>query len=345
MRIPGVKTAKVFSRWLQARVLGGAIILGYHRIANQTLDGYEVCVTPKHFEEHMEVVSKYTHLISLSKLVQHLKEGSLPARSVAVTFDDGYSDNLYQAKPILEKYQVPATVFVCTGYLGKQFWWDELEELIISSRADPRALRFQAGKSQFQWSPPLVSSKAGSLKDVSMRRKLHHALYHFLLALEVDEQNRAMNTIRNWSGLIIDKTSAQHAMNHAELLRLANSELIELGAHTRTHPILPRLSLERQKEEIVSSKRDLEELLDRRVAGFAYPNGMATDNTKRIVWEAGFTYACTSLPNMVRPGCDTYELSRFWQKDVDGEKFMQSLNLWMNIQERNKYLDNKIRRG
>jgi peptidoglycan/xylan/chitin deacetylase (PgdA/CDA1 family) len=332
MRIPGVKTAKTFSRWLQARVLGGAIILGYHRVANVSLDEYDVCITPQHFEEHMDVVRKFTHPISLSKLVQHLKVGSLPAKSVAVTFDDGYADTLYQAKPVLEKYQIPATVFVCTGYAGKEFWWDELARLVMSSRQDPRALRLRGGESSFQWNQPIVSSDAKSPKDASLRRKFRHSLYHFLLQLDVDERDNAMKMIRDWSALSFDKSSNHRAMNCAELLKLAEGGLVDLGAHTVTHPMLPRLAIERQKQEIILSKQDLETLLGRQVAGFAYPNGRATDDTRRIVKEAGFAYACTSLRDVVRPGGDSYELTRFWQEDVDGDKFMQNLSLWMTMQ-------------
>jgi peptidoglycan/xylan/chitin deacetylase (PgdA/CDA1 family) len=332
MRIPGLKTAKAFSRWLQARVLGGAIILGYHRIANVPQDGYEVCVTPEHFEEHMEAISRYAHPISLSNLVQHLKRGSLPSRSVAVTFDDGYADNLYLAKPILEKYEIPATVFVCTGYMGKEFWWDELERLVMSSKADPCALRFQVGESLFQWDQPTLSPDSGNPEDVSLRRQFRHVLYHFLLSLDIDDQNNALDMIRSWSGLLFDETSTHRAMDHAELLQLTQGGLVELGAHTRNHLMLPQLPLERQRDEIVSGKRDLEEWLDRPVEGFAYPNGRASDYARTVVRDAGFAYACTSLRDMIRPGCDAYELTRFWQQDVDGEKFMRNLNMWMGTQ-------------
>jgi peptidoglycan/xylan/chitin deacetylase (PgdA/CDA1 family) len=93
--------------------------------------------------------------------------------------------------------------------------------------------------------------------------------------------------------------------------------------------MLPRLAVEQQREEIVTNKRELEEILGRRVDGFAYPNGRATDDAKRIVREAGFAYACTSLHDVVRPASDVHELTRFWQRDVDGETFLRGLRLWM----------------
>jgi peptidoglycan/xylan/chitin deacetylase (PgdA/CDA1 family) len=328
MKIPGIKTAKNFSRWLQARVLGGALILGYHRIACTSRDSDEVCVSPENFAGHMESLRKYVHPISLSKLVQGLKEGSLPPKSVAVTFDDGYADNLYSAKPILEKYAIPATVFICTGYMGREFWWDELERLVTGSQADPRMFHLQAGGKQFEWYQATVSPEEGQL---ALREEFCRALYQFLLSLDVEDQNHAMGVIRRWSEVSSPGISTPRAMKEEELLRLVDGGLIELGAHTSYHPMLPQLSFERQKEEIQSSKRHLESLLSEKIAGFSYPNGRATVHAKALVREMGFTYACTSLHDVVRPGCDVYELTRFWQQNVNGEGFVKRLNRWMSV--------------
>lgn len=325
MKIPGVKTAKAFSRWVQARLLGGALILGYHRVADVKHDAYEVCVTPKYFAEHMQALRQCAHPIRLAELAQCLKQGVVPPRSVAVTFDDGYADNLYQAKPILEKHEIPATVFVCSGYKGKEFWWDELDRLVMASKADLRALRLEVGERSFELDQPQGNTEAG----FDLRRKFHQALYHFLLALTVEEQHQAMDMIRIWSGVPSTESASARSMNHAELLSLADGELVEIGAHTRFHPMLPQLSLEQQKDEIVGSKHELEEIVGKRVHGFAYPNGRDTVDAKRIVYEAGFSYACTSLHDMVRPTSDIYALNRFWQKNVDGDRFMHGLQLWL----------------
>ena len=328
MRIPGIKTAKNFSRWLQARVLGGALILGYHRIACTSRDGYEVCVSPENFAGHMESLRKYVRPISLSKLVQGLKEGSLPPKSVAVTFDDGYADNLYAAKPILEKYEISATVFICTGYMGREFWWDELERLVIGSQTDPHMLHLQAGGKQFAWHKSTVSPGEA---QPALREEFCRALYQFLLSLDVEDQNHAMRVIRSWSEMSFPGIPTTRAMSEEELRRLVDGGLIELGAHTSHHPMLPQLSFERQKEEIQSSKRVLEALLGEKIAGFSYPNGRATVDAKTLVRETGFTYACTSLHDVVRPGSDVYELTRFWQKDVDGDQFLRGLSLWTKM--------------
>lgn len=328
MRIPGVKRAKKFFRLLLAQVYGGALILGYHRISSTPGAMNETCVSPESFAEHLHQLRKYTYPISLSKLVNHLRDGSLPEKSIAVTFDDGYADNLFSAKPLLEKYEVPATIFVCTGLAGKEFWWDELERLVACARTDLHALHLQIAGKQFRWHPTNAHPKAG---HPELREQFRRALYNFLLMLDIEEQNRAMDIIRSWSDVSAGDMSAARAMNQDELLQLVNGGLIELGAHTRHHSMLPQLSFERQKEEIESSKRDLESLLGKRIPGFAYPNGRATGAAKRIVQEIGFAYACTSLHDVVRPGNDLYELTRFWQKDVDGDSFVKGLNWWMSM--------------
>jgi len=329
VKIPGIKAVKNLSRWIQARILGGALILGYHRVANVTSDEYDVCVTPHHFADHMEVLKRHAHPIRLTELVECLKSGSLPPQTVAVTFDDGYADNLFEGKPVLEKYGIPATVFVCTGYKGREFWWDELERLVMSSKVDLGTFSLAVEKNRFIWEPPGPSLEADVTRKGSIRRKFHLALYHFLLGLDVGSLHEAMEIIRNWSGISPNQASSARSMTREELSQLADGGLVELGAHTRHHPMLPQLSLAQQREEIVSSKHELEEVLGGKVDGFAYPNGRATHDTKKIVHEAGFDYACTSMHDVVRRGSDLHELTRFWQKDVDGEKFLQGLHFWM----------------
>ena len=331
MRIPGLKTARAISRWVKARILGGALILGYHRVANASEDNFEVCVSPEHFAEHLDVLRKHTRPIPLSQLVRNLKEGSLLPRSVAVTFDDGYIDNFHQARPLLEKYEIPATVFICSGYAGRELWWDEADRRVMASGADLYALRLQLGEGLFQWDPLSLRPEAVYLDESSRRRRFSQELYRFLLDLDVLDLNKAMEIIRTWSGLPANGAMTARVLDPDEIRQLGDSGIVELGSHTRNHLMLPRLPLQRQREEIVWGKRDLEAWLGKPVEGFAYPNGRSTEAAKQIVREAGFIYACTSLHNVVRPGSDLHELTRFWQKDVDGDMFFRGLNSWMRM--------------
>ncbi len=113
--------------------MGGLSILLYHRVTEVPSDPWALSVTPDHFAGHLEILREYTRPISLQQLSQGLREGNLPDCSVVVTFDDGYADNLLNAKPLLERYDVPATVFLATGLVEhwREPWWDELEQLLL----------------------------------------------------------------------------------------------------------------------------------------------------------------------------------------------------------------------
>jgi len=163
------------------------------------------------------------------------------------------------------------------------------------------------------------------------RRQFFLVLYRFLLPLNATDQALAMDMIRIWSEVITESTPSARAMNRDELLQLAGSELIDLGSHTRNHPMLPQLTPEQQREEIVSGKRDLELLLGRQIEGFAYPNGKMLMEAKVIVRDEGFQYACSSQIDLFRPGCDLYDLPRFWPKDINGDRFIQYLKRWISL--------------
>ena len=106
-------------------------MLMYHRVASLESDRWGLAVQPERFAGHMQLLRERFNPISLPDLLAALRGGGVPRRSVAVTFDDGYRDNLTVAKPLLERYGVPGTVFVVSGYVGskRDFWWDELDRL------------------------------------------------------------------------------------------------------------------------------------------------------------------------------------------------------------------------
>jgi len=109
------------------------VILMYHRIADEPNDPWSLAVSPAHFEEHLRVLSRTRHPLALTEFIAKLRAGTLPPRAVAVTFDDGYVDNLTAGKPRLTAADVPATVFLATGFIDRRepIWWDELACLVL----------------------------------------------------------------------------------------------------------------------------------------------------------------------------------------------------------------------
>jgi peptidoglycan/xylan/chitin deacetylase (PgdA/CDA1 family) len=114
---------------------------------------------------------------------------------------------------------------------------------------------------------------------------------------------------------------------------LAASDLMTLGSHTRTHPVLSALPPAVQRDEILGGKRDLEDVAGRRVQSFAYPYGRRTDysdETVALVREAGFACACANVAGAVDASADGFELPRLEVRDWDGEEFGRRLSGWFD---------------
>ena len=116
-----------------------AAVLLYHRVSDTPTDPYLLRVRTRHFQEQMDVLARRGRVIPLRALAAHHRLGSLPHGAVAITFDDGYIDNLLVAKPILQKHGLSATVFMTAGTIGREreFWWDELERVLLPLPGTP----------------------------------------------------------------------------------------------------------------------------------------------------------------------------------------------------------------
>src|SRR5712692_6463733 len=102
------------------------LILTYHRIADEPVDFFRLAVSPARFEEQLDVLRRTRHPLPLAQFVRDLVSGKLPPNAVALTLDDGYLDNLEAGKPRLAAADVPATVFLATGFVNRpeRLWWD-----------------------------------------------------------------------------------------------------------------------------------------------------------------------------------------------------------------------------
>jgi peptidoglycan/xylan/chitin deacetylase (PgdA/CDA1 family) len=249
----------------------------------------------------------------------------VPKRAVVLTFDDGYADVLHQAKPLLERCQIPATVFVSTGFLGREFWWDKLERGLLSAARSPEQLSLQARDDSYEWvsGDPRQRPAPGSWQDAVQ------SIYRSLLFLSPVEREKAMAQLWARSGTEPDDRPSRRALTGDELIELAAGDLIDVGAHSVTHPVLADLSLPAQQAEIRDSKAHLETILGRPVTSFSYPNGSSSQETLRIVRESGFHCACASYKDVVWQGSNRFHLPRFWTPDWGGGAFSRWLRLWL----------------
>ena len=120
-------------------------------------------------------------------------------------------------------------------------------------------------------------------------------------------------------------------MTVGELIACDQSELIQIQAHTRSHPRLAELTPEQQLKELQGSKEDLEQWLGHPIRGCAYPFGGRSDYSAATVAaarECDFHYACTAVAGSVDWFSKPYELPRFMVLDWDGDEFAKKLRAW-----------------
>lgn len=344
MRIHGIRRLRRAARWLRNRFAPGVLILHYHRVVELPSDPHLLCVTPQHFAEHLEILQKHGRPMPLQHLVQALRDGNLPHRAVAVTFDDGYADNLYNAKPLLERYDIPATVFVTTGYMGheREFWWDELERVLLQPGTLPETLHLSVNGSFYHWELGEVAHyseddywryrcwNVEQRDDTSPRQRLFRSLYQLLHPLAEGEQQKVLDKLRVWAGVQSLCRPTHRTLTLNEVFHLAEGKLVEVGAHTVTHPVLSLLPAATQRDEIRWSKARLEEILEHPVTSFAYPYGLLTAETVTVVRESGFACACSSFADVVWRGTDRFQLPRVLVRDWDGETFASRLREWFH---------------
>jgi peptidoglycan/xylan/chitin deacetylase (PgdA/CDA1 family) len=323
---------------------GRVLILLYHRVATLKSDPWGLAVTPGRFDEHLQVLREHATAMKLGELNEALRNGRLPERAVVVTFDDGYLDNLRNAKPLLERHNVPATVFVASGFIGRkrEFWWDELDRLVLQPGVLPERVQLDVDGMAYQW-------ELGETADYTEeefrshrgwkawkggknpRHELYTSLYDLLRPLNQAMLREKLGEVRRWR---IDEPGRRpwhRPLTVEELGSLQGGGLVEVGAHTVNHPLLADLPLRRQRREIEESKARLEEILGHPVQSFSYPYGKPRDysaQTVDVVRKAGFACACSTSVDVVRQFSDPFQLPRVWVRDTSGEKLAKQLGKW-----------------
>lgn len=347
MRIPFARRARRLARRLGGQHGKRPVILLYHRVADVRPDPWALCVSPQQFGEQLDMLRQHFQPIALQQLAEGLRAGRLPRRAVAITFDDGYYDNLYNAKPLLERYDVPATIFLTTGNIGRgrEFWWDELERLLLQPGRLPAELRLNIGGQIYNWelgdaqyySEAAFQEHAGwaawEEDKPTMRHELYQSLWRLLHPLADSERQDVLDAIADWAQVGVAGRPSHRSLEAHEMVKLGRGSIIEVGAHTVTHPALSMLTVDRQHEEITRSKTRLEEILGRPMLSFSYPYGRRSDYsdaTVRIVRDAGFTCACSNFAGTVGRSEDPHQLPRVNVPNCDGGELQRQLESWFN---------------
>ncbi len=276
-------------------------VLIFHRVLSQpdAIFPYEPDVG--RFDEVVGWISQWFNLLPLDQAVTQLQCGTLPARAAAMTFDDGYADNVTNALPILRRHGASATFFISTDFLdGGCMWNDAVIEAVRHCHRRELDLRELALGLGVFW-----------LDTVAQKRDAIDQLLGRIKYLAPDTRRQTVDQLVDMAqGGLPDALM----MRSEQVLQLRNAGM-HIGAHTCTHPILQTASDGQCLREIVGSKAVLESLLGEPVCFFAYPNGKpGIDYSSRhvaMVKEAGFVAAFSTTPGVAWHLSDPWQLPRF----------------------------------
>lgn len=282
-------------------------ILMYHRF---TTRGEWRKTDVAQFEAQLAYIRKYFKPVRLRDLVRAQTHGEpISRRAVVVTIDDGYADFGHHAADLLEKYEIPSTLYVISDFAAQKIWlwYDALQYLMLNARAGHYTVAADDGGFEFE------------LGGVESRRRAWGAAADVLLPLSPNEKlafERALQDALD-TELPAQPTEEYRGMTWDELGAL-DAELVEIGSHSRTHPILSTCTSERQEDEILGSRRIIEAELNVEVESFCYPNGQAgdyDDDTLALLERGGYSSSVLAYGGFVSTADQRFELPRF----SDGE--------------------------
>lgn len=338
MRIPGTgrvrALARRITRMVRSRSNRGVVLL-YHRIAGPRVDPLLLDVSQRNFERQLDLLTRQGVVLPTDEFEARRARGVLPKRAVAITFDDGYADNLHVAAPILADRAVPATVFIATGMIGadREFWWDDVERICSAERLDgPCPV---AGLSWTRDDGATLGDGWNILvaPATRARQRLFIELLTLLQPMRESERVPTLASLRRWAGVPAAARPSHRTMTTDELRTLADIAGITIGAHTVTHPVLSRLGATEQREELAASRQTLADLLGRAVTCAAYPFGTraeVSETTEEVARAAGFAYTFANEPGCAWRWSSTHRLPRFLVRDWDEAEFGARLERWWN---------------
>lgn len=274
-------------------------VLGYHNVESTWRFPAAPGRGVRTLGRQLRFLKRTANIVALDTALDALHEGRpLPARAVAITFDDGYRDNLTLAAPLLQRLGIPATIFLVPGFLSghEHAWWERLGWALTQTRAP--AVDFDGGRLNLATTAERHTALA--VVEESVKRLDHTArqtaVEGLVAALEPGGTYHPDGLFMDWDGA-------------RGLVRAG----ISIGSHTMRHAILAREAERPQRHDLSESRRLLESELQTRVRTLAYPNGHADDydaTTIAAAREAGYSHAfaargCTSCVRTPR-----YELGR-----------------------------------
>lgn len=306
--------SEVFKKFQKRKKTPVPLVLYYHRVherPNPLNRIPSLSIDVSQFEAQIRFLREKFHVVSLYDVIRHYRnEIRLRPDSVAITFDDGFRDNYDLAFPILKKYDIPATIFVTTGFVGKSdlLWWDK-----IFVNLD-------------------VLGKNGLLGG--LRSGIDEHLYLLFLRYYQARESKTVESIINQlkkrrftkiceSINLMEEILTRHGVAyevHREFLswdeiREMSTSGITFGSHSVSHCMLVGLDDNTLKSEIADSKATIEYHIGKCVNFFSYPDGVFDIEAKAMVKRSGYLGAFQTKRNSYIRTHDVYALGRIPMKE------------------------------
>ncbi|MEP3560943.1 MAG: polysaccharide deacetylase family protein [Marinobacter sp.] len=270
----------------------------------------------------MKLIKKSFNPISLSKLIELHEQGITPKHAVAVTFDDGYSDFADYAFPILQEEGIPVTLFITTGFVNGDIWlWpDQIRYAVDNTKRKS----FEFGEITGLHSPE-------NRKSIIWDNLADHCL-----SLDNDRKLELIESIYKKLGLDRPrKAPREYSSVTWGQIKSMISYGLEIGSHSRTHPILTKIDEEELIRELVGSRLDIIKNLDIYDMAFCFPNGKEGDYNLRIqkkIESIGYKFAIAAFPSS-RPLENRWAVNRYpagndferFRKNVFGVGYLKSV--------------------
>jgi peptidoglycan/xylan/chitin deacetylase (PgdA/CDA1 family) len=284
-------------------------VLIYHRVPAQPDELLPGEPHAAEFDATMRWVKSLFNVIPLADGVQGIRTGRLPPRALAITFDDGYSNNATVAAPILSRLGLHATFFIATGFLdGGRMFNDTVIEAVRGCRTEVLDLT------------PLALGVHPVL-TLPERRRAIDSILNVIKYCPDSERGRLADEVAQQAGAVPPTDLMMTSEQAAGLARCG----FELGGHTVTHPILAQVNLATARDEVARGRARIEELTGRRAGLFAYPNGKPQRDyvgaSAALVRDLGFDGAVTTSPGAARVGSDPFQIPRFTPWDMRPSRF------------------------
>jgi peptidoglycan/xylan/chitin deacetylase (PgdA/CDA1 family) len=249
-------------------------------------------VTPEFLDAVLDQVQGAgLDVVSLDEAVRRLKEKD-ERRFACFTFDDGYRDNLQYAYPLFKRRSLPLTLYVPSDYPdGKgELWWLALEEIVaraeqIDIQADGRLWTLPAQSTAEKW-------------------RAYDRIYWWLRAIDEPTQREVVRALAKRYGVDMGAECRRLIMSWDEIRMLAADPLVTIGAHTKAHYAIAKLSAAQAVEQMEGGASRIEREIGRRPVHFAFPYGDASSAAHRdfaLARECGFRTAVTTEKGMLFP--------------------------------------------